>query len=80
MSDVSLLRGLNLILVPRFLKYDLNITKIAVMVFQSNGIGQTRMLAEFHFQEAQRQMSHFKASDAGECLLQVAATILLRNF
>ncbi|VDD82182.1 unnamed protein product [Mesocestoides corti] len=49
-------------------------------VRDSNGIGQTRMLAEFHFQEAQRQLSHFKATDARECLLQVAATTLQRSF
>ncbi|KAL5972262.1 Decaprenyl-diphosphate synthase subunit 1, partial [Taenia solium] len=50
------------------------------LVHESNGIGQTRMLAEFHFQEAQRQLGHFKASDARECLLRVAATTLLRSF
>ncbi|VDM15557.1 unnamed protein product [Hydatigera taeniaeformis] len=50
------------------------------LVHESNGIGQTRMLAEFHFQEAQRQLGHFKASDAHDCLLQVAATTLLRSF
>nr|CDS26767.1 decaprenyl diphosphate synthase subunit 1 [Hymenolepis microstoma] len=49
-------------------------------VRESNGIGQTRILAEFHFQEAQRQLGHFKASDSRECLLQVAATTLQRSF
>ncbi|KAM3182304.1 hypothetical protein ACTXT7_012680, partial [Hymenolepis weldensis] len=44
--------------------------KAVEYVRESNGIGQTRMLAEFHFQEAQRQLGHFKASDARECLLQ----------
>ncbi|KAM7535147.1 hypothetical protein Aperf_G00000098838 [Anoplocephala perfoliata] len=46
-------------------------------VRESNGIGQTRILAEFHFQEAQRQLGHFKASDARECLLQT--TVVLSN-
>ncbi|VDL57183.1 unnamed protein product [Hymenolepis diminuta] len=54
--------------------------KAVEYVRESNGIGQTRILAEFHFQEAQRQLGHFKASDARECLLQVAATTLQRSF
>ncbi|KAL5108930.1 Decaprenyl-diphosphate synthase subunit 1 [Taenia crassiceps] len=54
--------------------------KAMELVHESDGIGQTRMLAEFHFQEAQRQLGHFKASDARECLLRVAATTLLRSF
>ncbi|VDO04962.1 unnamed protein product [Rodentolepis nana] len=49
-------------------------------VRESNGIGQTRILAEFHFQEAQRQLGRFKASDSRKCLLQVAATTLQRSF
>nr|CDS20343.1 decaprenyl diphosphate synthase subunit 1 [Echinococcus granulosus] len=54
--------------------------KALEFIHESNGVGQTRMLAEFHFQEAQRQLGHFKASDARKCLLQVAATTLLRSF
>ncbi|VDM02921.1 unnamed protein product [Schistocephalus solidus] len=49
-------------------------------VHRSNAIGQTRILAEFHFQEAQRQLGYFRCSEAREYLLQVAGSTLQRNF
>ncbi|VDN10581.1 unnamed protein product [Dibothriocephalus latus] len=49
-------------------------------VHRSNAIGQTRILAEFHFQEAQRQLGYFRRSEAREYLLQVAGSTLQRNF
>ncbi|KAL7060992.1 hypothetical protein AAHC03_09307 [Spirometra sp. Aus1] len=49
-------------------------------VHRSNAIGQTRILAEFHFQEAQRQLGYFRCSEAREYLLQVAGSTLQRSF
>ncbi|CAL8079813.1 unnamed protein product [Calicophoron daubneyi] len=49
------------------------------LIEKSDGIGQTRMLAEFHFQAAQRCLGDFRASEARQALLHIAATCLQRN-
>ncbi|KAG5447738.1 Decaprenyl-diphosphate synthase subunit 1 [Clonorchis sinensis] len=49
------------------------------LVEKSDGIGQTRMLAEFHFQAAQRCLTRFRDSPSRKALLHVAAKCLQRN-
>ncbi|CAH8558165.1 unnamed protein product [Dicrocoelium dendriticum] len=49
------------------------------LVDLSDGIGQTRMLAEFHFQAAQRCLMRFRDSPARHALLHVAAQCLQRD-
>ncbi|TPP59922.1 Decaprenyl-diphosphate synthase subunit [Fasciola gigantica] len=49
------------------------------LVKKSDGIGQTRMLAEFHFHAAQRCLSRFRDSIPRRALLHVAANCLQRD-
>ncbi|OON22338.1 polyprenyl synthetase [Opisthorchis viverrini] len=49
------------------------------LVEKSDGIGQTRMLAEFHFQAAQRCLTRFRDSPSRKALLHVAAKCLQRT-
>ncbi|KAA0201234.1 Decaprenyl-diphosphate synthase subunit, partial [Fasciolopsis buskii] len=49
------------------------------LVRLSDGIGQTRMLAEFHFHAAQRCLSRFRDSVPRRALLHVAANCLQRD-
>ncbi|CAH8833836.1 unnamed protein product [Trichobilharzia szidati] len=49
------------------------------LVQQSDGVGQTRMLAEFHFQAAQRCLFQFRDSWPRKALLHVAANFLQRD-
>ncbi|KAA3674074.1 decaprenyl-diphosphate synthase subunit 1 [Paragonimus westermani] len=49
------------------------------LVKRSDGIGQTRMLAEFHFQAAQRCLARLRDSPPRQALLHVAAKCLQRD-
>lgn len=49
------------------------------LVERSDGIGQTRMLAEFHFQAAQRCLNDLRDCPARKALLHVAAKCLQRT-
>ncbi|KAL3318850.1 Decaprenyl-diphosphate synthase subunit 1 [Cichlidogyrus casuarinus] len=48
-------------------------------IAKSDGLEQTRMLAEFHFQEAQRQILRIQDSPYRQALLHVAAKFIQRD-
>ncbi|KAH8850570.1 Decaprenyl-diphosphate synthase subunit 1 [Schistosoma japonicum] len=69
---------LNTILLRQF-SLDGDTERALELVQQSDGVGQTRMLAEFHFQAAQRCLFQFRDSLSRKALLHVAANFLQRD-
>ncbi|CAH8443370.1 unnamed protein product [Schistosoma bovis] len=69
---------LNAIMLRQF-SLDGDTERALELVKQSDGVGQTRMLAEFHFQAAQRCLFQFRDSLSRKALLHVAANFLQRD-